>query len=162
MCGCLLKFDNETLDLNVGTLSKIDALEKLTHLLEKKNYVTPDYLESIIKREEEYPTGLQFSEITVAIPHGDSSFVKQSSMAIGICRPPISFYDMGNIESEVNVNMIVLLAINDPTHHIGILNELFAIFQNEDLARRLKNAKSTKEILEVFRNNLGENNEQNG
>ena len=152
----LLKFDDDAVDFNVGQLSKNEALIYLTKKLEIKNYVSDKYSQSIVNREKDYPTGLQFSDITVAIPHGDASFVYQSSMAIGICRPPIRFHDMGDIENEVNVDMIVLLAINDSTHHIDILNRLFNIFQNPVLAKELKAATSAEIIVSIIKDNLGE------
>ena len=67
--------------MNQSFTTKEEALQKLSEELRKKQCVTDDFYQNIIRREEIFPTGLAINGMGVAIPHTDSQYVNESQVA---------------------------------------------------------------------------------
>ncbi|NAW45000.1 PTS sugar transporter subunit IIA, partial [Salmonella sp. gx-f4] len=59
-------FDQDLILTNLECTSKYDFFEKVSIFLEDKGYVTENFKEAIIRREEKYPTGLRTEPYHVA------------------------------------------------------------------------------------------------
>ena len=64
-------FKKENIFLNFDANDRKDFLSKISKILFEKKYVKEGFNDSIIEREEKYPTGLDFGEYKIAIPHTD-------------------------------------------------------------------------------------------
>ena len=60
----------------------VDFFEKLSDILLKKGYVKESWLQAITDRERNFPTGLMFETIGVAIPHVDPQHIVRPYIAI--------------------------------------------------------------------------------
>ena len=60
----LVFFDFEAKD-------RFEFFNKMSEILVEKGYVKDTWLDAILTREKNYPTGLQFEHIAVALPHVD-------------------------------------------------------------------------------------------
>lgn len=138
-----------TLDMEAKTSREV--IEKLGKLLLNKNDVKDSYIDAVIAREEELPTGLAIGDFYVAIPHTDSNHVNKSSIAIATLKSPVVFREMVNPAGKINVELVFLLAVKDPKEQVTLLKSLMAVFKNKKLLIQIKNAKDKMEIAELLK-----------
>lgn len=145
----LVREDLINLHVNVDDQSQL--LEILSDDLYQKGYVLDSFREAIIKREREFPTGLQLEEIAVAIPHTYAQYIKVPFIYINQLESPISFIQMGTDEEEVQVSYVVVLGISKPQEQTGLLAELMEIFGNTDFINRMQMVNSEKDLYNLFK-----------
>ncbi|KXO92276.1 hypothetical protein AXK56_04140 [Tsukamurella pulmonis] len=94
--------------------------------------VTPDYVEAMLDRETQYPTGLATEPVAIAVPHataGDA--VLHSSIGFARLSPPVAFAEMGTSDGRtVDVGFVFALAVS-PDEHLGTLTSLLRLAQEE-------------------------------
>ncbi len=140
----------ELIFIDIEARDREEAIEKMAKELYKKGYVKESYINAILDREKVFPTGLPTEEVGVAIPHTDAIHVNKSAMAIGVLKNPVSFQMMGMPEENVNVNIIFMMALDEPKSQIEMLQKLMSIFQEKSLLLRMRQAKTKEEIMQVF------------
>ncbi|WP_422444919.1 PTS sugar transporter subunit IIA [Thermoanaerobacterium sp. DL9XJH110] len=143
--------DKDLIVLNLKAESRSDVISQLGNLMKKKGYVKETYKDAVLKREEKYPTGLPSEGIYVAIPHTDGSHVNNSAIAVATLKTPVVFKMMGNPENEVNVEIVIMLAIKNPDDQIQLLKKLMSVFQNRELLLKLKTSRNREEVVDLLR-----------
>lgn len=118
--------------------SRDELIERYSKFLEIDGYVTKEFSESAINREQTISTALGRG---IAIPHGSDDFVINSATLIIQLDHPIDW-------DNQSVDLIFLLAINKSDIHEFryFIEKVYSIITNENQLKRLKTAKSTKEI----------------
>ncbi|WP_246599749.1 PTS sugar transporter subunit IIA [Clostridium lacusfryxellense] len=138
--------------LNMEAKTSTDVINDLGKLMLNKNYVKDSYINAVIDREKELPTGLNIGNFYVAIPHTDSNHVNKSNIAIATLKSPVEFREMINPEGKINVELVFLLAVKDPKEQVTLLKSLMSVFQNKQLLIEIKNAKDKQEVAELLKN----------
>ncbi|RLE63149.1 MAG: PTS sugar transporter subunit IIA [Thermoprotei archaeon] len=137
-----------------------ELLSKLAEILLKKGYVKKSYPKALIEREKRFPTGLELKEgVNIAIPHADAEHVKKSAILIAKLSKPVIFSHMVESEKKIPVDVVFLLAIDDPHRLIKLLRELATMFQDPDALKKIKTASSSKEIIKFLKERFKLNNE---
>jgi len=144
----MLDLDLVVLNMEADTSSEI--IQKLGTLLLAKGYVKDSYVHAVLEREKHLPTGLAIGDFCVAIPHTDSDHVNQSNIAITTLRKSSVFHSMVNPEETLNVDLVFLLAVKDPTSQIELLKNLMSVFQNKELLIQVKKATSKEEVAKLL------------
>lgn len=133
-----------------------EAIRELSVLLHAGGYVRETFADAVVRRELDFPTGLQTSTIGVAIPHTDVDHVIEPAMAVGVARPPIDFGRMGGRAGEsVSVQLVVLLAVKKPEKQLQTLQGLMDFFQNDGALAKAVCASSSSEIVGILGSYLG-------
>ncbi len=145
--------DKDLIFKNLAAENSKDAIETMASELYKKGLVKKEYINEVMSREEIYPTGLYTGEINVAIPHCDYQFVNEKSIAVGILERPIKFKKMDEPSENVDISIIIMLAIDEPDNHIAYLTKVFGLVQNQELLNRLYSS-NDDEILKILNENL--------
>jgi len=145
----MIDLDLVLLDMQARTWR--DVIGKLGKLMLDKNDVKDSYIDAVIAREEELPTGLNIGDFYVAIPHTDSNHVNKSSIAIATLKSPVEFSEMINPAGKINVELVFLLAVKDPKQQVTLLKSLMSVFQNKKLLINLKNAKEKSEVAVILK-----------
>lgn len=145
--------DKDLIFKNLAAENSKDAIEIMATELYKKGLVKKEYINEVMSREEIYPTGLYTGEINVAIPHCDYQFVNKKSIAVGILEKPIKFKKMDEPSEDVDISIIIMLAIDEPDNHIAYLTKVFGLVQNQELLNRLYSS-NDEEILKILNENL--------
>lgn len=129
-----------------------DVFRTVGGLLIQEGYCRESYIQALIDREKEYPTGLDINGVGVAIPHTDVSHVIRSTMAVAILKKPVVFEVMGGDEGEnVDVSVVVAMAIRDAAAHLDQVKELLKILQDDNVLRKLMSAKSEEEVIHIIK-----------
>ena len=128
----------------------MQALEKIAQCGDANGLFKPSWLDAVIKREMEFPTGLP-TIIPVAIPHTDSIHVNADGVGFFKLTTPIEFGEMGSLDDKVQVKMILPLLITNPAEQVDLLMTVIGALQNPDFLNALDVSTSAEEIISIFR-----------
>lgn len=130
-----------------------EALEQLGLIMIQKGFANKDYVEGLLNREEEFPTGLSVEPFGVAIPHTDASFVKQSRIGIAILNQPVEFGEMGG-NGTVEVKIVILLGLSADSDHLKALQGVIKLIQNKEFVSELASSQSKEDVYKLLERNL--------
>lgn len=133
------------LDLDVS--NRAELFKKMASLFKEKGYVNDGFYDFIIEREENYPTGLDLGTHTVAIPHGNPEYIKQSFISVVSLQHPIKMKKMEDADEEIDVDLFFILGLNDGSQHLQILKQVIGVIQQEDFVEGIKSAKTQEEVM---------------
>jgi galactitol PTS system EIIA component len=115
------------LDLNCKTSEEV--IRQLGQIFEDRGLVKTGFVQSILKREKEYPTGLPTGGAAVAIPHTNADFVLKSAMITAILANPVPFHNMADPDESLPVQIVFMLAIKEPTFQVVWLKQLMGLLR---------------------------------
>lgn len=128
-----------------------DVMQSLGQVLIDEGYCKESYIEALIKREEEFPTGIDINGIGVAIPHTDASHVNHHGVAIAGLKQPVAFIQMGTDDEPVDVRLVFMLAVVNPNEHIGDLQRILEIIQDPKVLEQLQQAKDDQSVIQIIK-----------
>ncbi|MGX7109464.1 PTS sugar transporter subunit IIA [Facklamia miroungae] len=131
--------ENKIVRLKVKNLNtKEEVLNNLSQRLIEEGVVKPSFKQAILEREETYPTGLQFEDYSIALPHTESEHVIQSQIAIMTLDKPVTFYEMATADKEIEVKTVFMLALKDSQQHLAILQKVMELLQNKEVMKKIE------------------------
>lgn len=140
--------DRDLILPKVNAVDAADIIRTLASRLEGKGLVKESFIDAVLAREEVYPTGLPTNGVFVAIPHADPAHVNgRSAIALATLNQPVTFRTMGDPTQQVDVEIVVMLAIHNPDEHIKLLKSLMKLFVDQELLLRLVAVESQDEII---------------
>jgi PTS system galactitol-specific IIA component len=122
------------------------AIRELGQLLYEKGYVDEGFVDAVLRREGQFPTGLPTKGMNIALPHTEAEHVIHSMMAIGIARNPISFQMMGSPENSIEVKAVFLLAIGEKESQVIALQQLAQLFQDATTLGKIESASTPSSV----------------
>ncbi len=128
-----------------------DVMRQLGGQLIEQGYAKESYIEALIQREAEFPTGLDIDGIGVAIPHTDAIHVKKAATVIATLKEPVEFIQMGTDDEPVKTELIFMLAVEDPKAHLDQLQRIIGIIQDQEVLKKLLSAKDEESIIEIVK-----------
>lgn len=132
-----------------------EVLRHLAGLLRENNFVKDSFVEAVLERERQMPTGIPVNEISVAVPHGDVEHVLAPAVAVATLDRPVPFRVMVNPQEVTDVSLVFMLALDKPDAQIQALQEVALLLQQPWLLQRLVVARSPKEIRRFLFNDEG-------
>ena len=144
-----LSFVPELCRVRPSVTSATELLELLAAGALDAGYVRPSFASALLKREENFPTGLP-TATPVAIPHVEAEHVLASGLVAATLDPPLSFHEMGSNDRTVAVDLVVLLLVTDPAAQVTTLGRLIAMFQRPELGVALREVTEPAELAEVL------------
>ncbi|MGM0214603.1 PTS sugar transporter subunit IIA [Enterococcus sp. AZ109] len=138
----------ELITLEMMATNKEEAILELTNLLAAQGIVTDSkgFSEDVFLRETEGMTGIGNG---VAIPHGKSDSVSQTSLVVGKTKEPIEWESL----DEKPVRVIILFAVRNTdanTMHIKLLQKVAMLLADEDFIENMVSAQTKAEMLELL------------
>lgn len=138
----------ERIELNLKASTKQEALEELSELLMQSGALTDKqaFLDDVYERERVSSTGIGNG---IAIPHGKSEFVKQTTVAIGRANADLGWETF----DDIPVSLVVLLAVDEADKtgvHVRLLSQMARKLANPDTCQRLLKAGTPEEMIAIF------------
>ncbi|AHG20563.1 FrvA [Chania multitudinisentens RB-25] len=138
----------KNIKLSMVARSKKEAIEELTDLLVQDGSVInkDDFIRDVWLREEQGSTGF---ENHIAIPHGKSSGVAHTALAIGRTQHEIPWETMDGSD----VRCIILFAVclvDQNTTHIRLLSQVSGSLADEEIIDKLLKETDPQKIIELF------------
>jgi len=144
-----VELDQELALIELKADSKEEVLTLLGNQLQGKGFVKEGFVESVLKREASYPTGLPTQPYGVAIPHTDGNMVNESKIAFASLKNPVKFMAMGQGDVAVEVKLVFMLALKNPEDQLETLQKLVGLFQNPETVSQLAGVKDAEELNEL-------------
>ncbi|MBW5606802.1 PTS sugar transporter subunit IIA [Klebsiella pneumoniae] len=138
----------KNIKLNMTARTKEEVIEELTDLLIQDGAVTnkEDFIRDVWLREELGSTGF---ENHIAIPHGKSSGVSRTALAIGRTQHAIPWETMDGS----NVRCVILFAVclvDQNATHIRLLAQVSGSLADEDIIAKLLVESDPHKIIALF------------
>lgn len=118
----------ELVFLDFEATDRLDFFQKLGAELTKRGYVKDTWLDAILEREKNYPTGLACPAISVALPHVDPQHLLKPYIAIVKPTHTIRFDGMagsGDVDAQLIINLGVMAHAEE---QVGVLQAFLGIF----------------------------------
>lgn len=126
----LVFFDFEATD-------RVDLFTKLGAILTEKGYVKDTWLDAILDRENNYPTGLACEAVQVALPHVDPQHLAKPYIAIVKPKSTVCFDGMagsGPVDAQLVINLGLLAHAED---QVGVLQAFLGIFIDVEATKEI-------------------------
>ena len=136
--------------INSQATDKDTILKELCLLLQEKQYINDyqSFLNDIYLREKEGVTGIGDG---IAIPHGKSISVDETTVAIAVLKDEIEWETL----DDQDVKVVILFAVKDtdatPTH-IVLLQNVATLLARETFIKQLKNIENKEELYDLIIN----------
>ncbi|MCD9713587.1 PTS sugar transporter subunit IIA [Klebsiella pneumoniae] len=138
----------KNIKLNMTARTKEEVIEELTDLLIQDGAVTnkEDFIRDVWLREELGSTGF---ENHIAIPHGKSSGVTRTALAIGRTQHAIPWETMDGSDVRCVILFAVCLVDQNATH-IRLLAQVSGSLADEDIIAKLLVESDPHKIIALF------------
>lgn len=138
----------KNIKLNMTARTKEEVIEELTDLLILDGAVTnkEDFIRDVWLREELGSTGF---ENHIAIPHGKSSGVSRTALAIGRTQHAIPWETMDGSDVRCVILFAVCLVDQNATH-IRLLAQVSGSLADEDIIAKLLVESDPHKIIALF------------
>lgn len=138
----------KNIKLNMTARTKEEVIEELTDLLIQDGAVTnkEDFIRDVWLREELGSTGF---ENHIAIPHGKSSGVSRTALAIGRTQHAIPWETMDGSDVRCVILFAVCLVDQNATH-IRLLAQVSGSLADEDINAKLLVESDPHKIIALF------------
>lgn len=137
----------DAIDLNIESSKKEEVIRKAVDLMNKNGNITDyeEYLNLVIKREEEGTTGIGEE---IAIPHGKGNCVSKPGISAMVIPNGV---DYESLDGKA-VKLLFLIAAPDSKDnvHLEVLSRLSTLLMNEKFRKDLLKAKSKEEFLKII------------
>lgn len=140
--------DVKNIKLKMTARTKEEVIEELTELLVQDGAVTnrEDFIRDVWLREEQGSTGF---ENHIAIPHGKSSGVARTALAIGRTQHEIPWETMDGSDVRCIILFAVCLVDQNATH-IRLLAQVSGSLADEDIIAKLLVESDPHKIIALF------------
>lgn len=145
-------FDKRIIKLGVDARNSTEIITKMANALKERDVIKDAYLEHVLKREADFPTGLELKDgFGVAIPHTDSEYVNTSQIALATLKNPVPFQSMVNKAVNVRVNIVFMIAMSQPHEQAQLLSNLMAFCQNKTAIKELMSVSDIEEADQILK-----------
>lgn len=143
-------FSKENIYLNVEGNTFEEVLKNVTKSLEEKGYVKDTFYQAVLDREKTFPTGLEFPDYNIAIPHTDAVHVNTNSIVVVKPKNSLVFRDMGTNSKDLDVKVLLLLLISKNEDQVTVLSGIIQKFANPECYSNILASTSEEEIHEII------------
>jgi galactitol PTS system EIIA component len=141
----------EAIALQLAAQSSEEVIKLMGAQLLALGSVKDDFVAATLKREAEMPTGLPLGgTINAAIPHVDIEFVNRPALALATLKTPVLFQNMVDAEEAVPVQLVIMLALDQPKSQIEMLQRVSSILQQPELILQLMAAQRPDDVLRLL------------
>ena len=116
-----------------------DAIARLAALFMESGVAKETYLQGLMDREVEFPTGLYEEGMYcgVAMPHTFAEHVNEKQIGFMSLNKPVKWHYMGDVSKEIDISCVFMLALKDGHDQLEMLRGLMKLFVNNELMERL-------------------------
>ena len=141
--------DEELIFSGLECKNSEEVMKFMADNLEKNGYVKNSFYDGLLDREANFPTGLDFGDYSVAMPHTEVEHVIKSTLSIATLKDEIGFKCAEDHNKETKVKVVCMIAFGEKEDKIDVLTKLIDFFGNKDefLKMTSSNDESLKKIV---------------
>ena len=134
--------------LQMDAKDSTEVIQTLGEKLLTAGFVKDSFVAAALSRESELPTGLPLgAAYNAAIPHTDVEHVIQPALAIATLKTPVAFRNMVDPDDNVQVQLVILMALDQPKAQVEMLQEIATVLQDSATIEGLVQASSVEEVF---------------
>lgn len=133
-------FHQELIFVGIEATNWHEVLTLLADQLYQAGFVHESYLQAVLDRESQFPTGLRTAEVAVALPHTEKEHVLKPAVAVAMLKHPVNFGEMGTEDRTVPAEIVFMLSILEPDEQVTWLSRLVSTFQLQGFLSLLKSS----------------------
>ncbi|MGX2945165.1 PTS sugar transporter subunit IIA [Enterococcus alishanensis] len=145
--------------------SQTAVFEEIYQSLLEKKLVSENFLDNLIEREVNYPTGLDLAPISqelpnIAIPHTESEFVNTTRIVPIKLKKDIPFHNMIQPDEIMNVRFLFMILNQNGEEQSGLLADIMDFINSIEQTELINffNEEDPKMIYQFLEKNFkGEN-----
>ncbi|HHY87740.1 MAG TPA: PTS sugar transporter subunit IIA [Chloroflexi bacterium] len=145
-----LALEENNILLRYRAADREDIIRKLGALLYEHGYVRDTFVQAVLDREKVFPTGLQARVAGFAIPHTDTGHVIKPALAIATLAEPVEFQAMGTEADTISVEIVMMLAVNNPKAVVTVLRSVVSLVENDQALRGILQASQPGEVKRII------------
>jgi PTS system galactitol-specific IIA component len=149
-----LHTDEDLVTLDFEAKNSEQVIRELGKRVLTKKYIDPEFIEKLLEREAEFPTGLE-TIYPIAIPHV-GGHCHQSFLSVAILKEPVIFMAMDGSGKELSVRSIFMFGITDPQNQVEVLKRFIFAFREEENLKKIQTMTDKKETLSLLKSLLGD------
>lgn len=149
MASVQLHTDADLLALSYEAENSEQVIRELGKRVLAKGYIDEEFIEKLLAREKEFPTGLE-TAYPIAIPHVDGNCHKPF-LAVAVLKNPVTFMAMDGSGKELDVRCVFLFGITDPQQQVEILKKFIFAFREEENLKKIHEATDKEETLKILK-----------
>lgn len=140
-------FSEKCVTFDLKARSKQGAIDELIELLKDAGKLddTEAFRSSVIKREEEFSTGIG---VGIAVPHGRGNMVKETSIAFG--KSPVGIDFQASDGEPVFLFFLLAVPESDSDTHLRALAEIARKLMHAEIREKLLNINTYEEFLNIW------------
>lgn len=146
----MIQIDRELVFCQLNVKDSDSVLTLLADRMVSAGYVKDSFPQAILQREKEFPTGLSAKGMGVAIPHCDAEHVLKPVVAVAVLATPIAFRAMDDNNRTVDVSVVFMLAIDDPSAQIDTLRRIALVIESGHTLEGLRSVKTREEVMSIL------------
>jgi PTS system galactitol-specific IIA component len=146
------KFIN--LDIEVNNEQQLFDLVG-TGVIESK-FANSGYISGLKERELVYPTGLQFAELSIALPHVDSKYILRPFIYVARNKVDIKVRQMGD-GRDMKTKNFLFLGLKDSTKQPKLLANIISSLQNSEFVNSFLSTNEETEMLKLLQETFNKN-----
>jgi galactitol PTS system EIIA component len=133
--------------LHLDASDSQSVITTLGGLLYKAGYVKDSFPKAAWEREQHLPTGLPLSgDVNAAIPHTDVVHVNKPGLSMATLKKPVIFKNMVSPEESVPVQLVFVLALDQPKAQVEMLMEIAKVLQNPKTIESLMKSNNYQDV----------------
>ncbi len=149
--------------LKTNCNSTEQLFENVSDVLLNKKIINEYFLNAIIKREQEFPTGLETAQFVengynVAIPHVESDYCTKDALVFVLNDVQLEWYEMVN-KHKINVKFFIFIISSNSTVHMNFLPKVIELFKNKNFQNELTKIRDKSHLELLVKQNFEEKND---
>lgn len=135
-----------------------EVFKEVGEYLLSKDLVTNEFVEAIIERESNHPTGLDLAPVAdnllnVAIPHTEAEYCKTKAVVFVELNKELVFQNMISPDDELKVSYLFFIINDEKTNQTNVLSGLMTFMTNPENMRALAKLETVESIYEFLTQN---------
>ena len=123
-------------------------LSELADYAIKQGLAKPGFTESLLEREQNFPTGIQAAS-GIAIPHSEQEFTIKPALIIAVLDQGTWFHPMGG-GKDVLVETIFLLLLEQAEQQVEMLSNIVSFIQDKEKLKALRSKEDAFSTVTSF------------
>jgi PTS system galactitol-specific IIA component len=149
----------EAMSLGMDAENAEEVIRNISGKLLYAGFVRATFTNAVLAREKDIPTGLPLSgQYNAAIPHTEVEHVVKSGIGLATLAHPVTFRNMVSPEEMVDVQLVFVLALDQPESQIEMLQEIAQVLQKPGVVKALMEAKNLYQVHAALQSKVAEKN----
>lgn len=148
-------FEKELIFLDVDAVDRNDLFKKIAAKLSEHGLVKDSFQDALIKREDEFPTGVVTQYLPIALPHANPENVNHPFIVVVKTKKEIHVQQMGTNEDEETRNFFFLGIVKETQDlQVKLLQRFMQLMNSQEFVTDFEKIDNPNDMYDYLINNF--------